>query len=93
MSYQTLNQKGIGHVVALLVLVFVAVAGFAGYTVISKNSAVEPAPASTMQQTESDEIRNQSDLEKNDRELTDSEQQLDSQLDDSELDADLDAML
>lgn len=86
------NQAGIGHVIAVLVFVFVAVIGFAGYTVVSKNAASQPEVATVAPQTDNT-IRTKADLQKVDQTLTEADAQLDTQLDDSALDADLDSVL
>jgi hypothetical protein len=37
----TINQRGIGHVVAVFAVLFLAVVGFAGYKVVTMNKSAE----------------------------------------------------
>lgn len=86
------NQDGAGHVAAVLVVVLVAVVGFAGFRVYSngkttnKSATQTAVPAAATRVTKTDVTKAGESL---DDELT----QADVQLDASQLDADLDALL
>ncbi len=79
------NQKGFGHILLLALLLAVAVVVFAGYRVWSANE--DEAATSNTSQTTTDE-----DLTGINKELDRSESELDSGLDDTELNADIDSM-
>lgn len=87
-----LNQSGFEAVGVILALVIVAVIGFAGYTVMNK-SADDKASVSTQSTGEPDNLKTQADLKKSDVALDASEAELDTNLDDGSLDADLESML
>ena len=82
-SLRRLDQRGFSHDVLLVVLVVVAVIGFAGYRVWSNSqSKATPAVAETSQST----------LTSADQELDQMGGELDANLDDSALNVDLDSM-
>jgi uncharacterized protein HemX len=77
------NQTGFGHVLLLVLLVAVAVVGFAAYRVWNNQEAATPA---TTQTKSTDTLTSAS------QELDQLGNSLDSSLDASSLDADLDSM-
>ncbi len=93
MSARTFGQAGIGHIATVLALAFVAVVGFAGYTVVSKNASQQDSAVQQSATGAPDKITSKADLEKTDKALTESDAQLDSGLNDRSLDADIDSML
>ena len=78
------NQKGFGHVLLLVLLVAVAVVGFAAYRVWSSQDKTSTANTSTSAKSDT--------LTSSNKELDQLGSQLDSDLDDSQLNADLDSM-
>lgn len=89
-----INQAGVGHVVALFLLVFVGVVGFAGYTVMNNGQKNADSTGTIVLQPKFPaKIATTADLTTTSNALDDVETQLDTNLDDSSLDADLDAML
>lgn len=87
-----LNQTGFGHVILLVALVALAVVGFAGYRVwTSQNTATAPdsSQAATLPAT----IETKADLAQTGKMLDETSAQLDTNLDDGGLDADINSML
>ncbi len=85
-----LNQSG-SHVVALLVVVAaLAIVGLAGYKVMQARNTVDTQQTAAQVPAA---INNAADLQQANKVLDDSSAQLDSGLDDSQLDADLNSML
>lgn len=94
MRVHKLNQSGFEAVGLILVVVVVAVIGFAGYTMMNLDKAADSsASVSTGQSSEPDSLKSQSDLKKTDAALEASGSELDQNLDDGSLDADLETML
>lgn len=88
------TQRGIGHVIAVLLLVFVGAAGFAGYTVLKADQAKNTASTSASQETASSgTIQTKVDLETAGTLLDNTASQLDSDLDTSALDSDISQLL
>jgi hypothetical protein len=89
-----INQNGIGHIVAVGVVLFLLVVGFAGYKVITMNKVTNTA-ASTAAATGKvpNTISSKADLVQASKALDNSSTQVDSSLNDSSLDADLNDML
>lgn len=82
------SERGAGHIVAVLLVVVVAVVGFVGYTV-TKSQTKQKEPVSTTQQT----VDAVPDLKQADTTLDDTDKELQTSLDTSALDEDIDAML
>lgn len=89
---RTLNQKGFEAVGIMVAIVLVAVVAFAGYKVFTMNKAADTA-ATSGQTGAPDTINSKADLEQTDKALSDADAELDSNLNDSQLDADVDSML
>ncbi len=83
----SLSERGAGHIVAVLMVVVIAVVGFAGYTVM-KSQDNKQQTATTQQKVEA-----VPELKQADTTLSDTSTELDSSLDTSALDQDIDAML
>lgn len=85
-----LNQSG-SHILGLaLLIVVLGVIGFAGYTVMNKSN---DKSATTTASTQSEAIQNTADLTKASNELDSSSTQVNSNLDDSTLNSDLNDLL
>lgn len=93
MKTRIMNQKGFGHVVIIFVVLFVAVAGLAGYKVMTMHNsdssngsaaAVPKVPAT---------ITSKADLTAAAKALDSAGVQLNSSLDDSALNSDLNDLL
>ncbi len=93
MKTRSLNQTGIGHVIAVAVLLLVGVIGFAGYQVVQKNAAKTEVAQTAPVETAPDPIKTKADLQKTEKALAGSDAELDSSLNDKALDADIDSML
>lgn len=78
------NQQGFGHVLLLVLIVAVAVVGFAAYRVYSNQQADT--------QTKTEASTKQSDLTSASKDLDQAGNDLNNSLDDSALNADLDSM-
>jgi hypothetical protein len=86
-------QAGFSHVAVVLLILFVAVTGVAGYKVATMNNAPESAAVTSSTGSSPDTIKNQTDLQMTGKELDTAGAELDSSLDDGSLDADLNDML
>jgi len=84
------SQAGVGHLVAVFLVVVVAVTGFAGYTVWK---ADQDKTDTTASQTAPTAIKTQADLKAASTLLDDTATQLDNDLDTSVLDSDIDQLL
>ncbi|QQS19711.1 hypothetical protein IPL85_05605 [Candidatus Saccharibacteria bacterium] len=81
------SQSGAGHLVAVLLIVVIAVVGFAGYTVMKSQDKKQTV---TTSQQKVDAVP---DLQQADTTLNDTDKELQTNLDTSALDEDIDAML
>lgn len=81
------SQRGASHAVAVLLIVVVAVVGFAGYRVMQSQNK-KPAVTATQQKVDA-----VPDLKQTDTTLGDTDKALQTSLDSSALDTDIDAML
>ncbi|MBL8121950.1 hypothetical protein JNM87_04355 [Candidatus Saccharibacteria bacterium] len=92
---QRLNQKGIGHVLVVVFVLAIAVVGFTGYKIMTANKKVEDTPAAVQQQSVSTQHKVEAvpELKQADDTLEQTSTELDSTLDTSALDKDIDAML
>lgn len=92
---RSLNQKGFEPISLILIVVLIAVVAFAGYKVVTMNrTADSAATTSTGQEAGAPEkINNKEDLEQTDKALNESDAELDKNLNDEQLDADVDSML
>ena len=81
------SERGAGHIVAVLLVVVIAVVGFAGYTVMKSQDNNKTA---TTTQQKVDAVP---DLKQADASLNDTDKELQTSLDTSALDEDIDAML
>lgn len=90
----TMNQKGSGHIAVVIVVLFLAVAGFAGFKIMHKNTSVAtPASAATKAAAVPAAINSKADLVQVSKALDDSSSQIDGGLNDNTLNADLNDML
>lgn len=88
-----LNQSG-SHLIAIAVGVLVlGVVSFAGYTVMQKSSTTTDSSTPVVQVKKANAIKSTADLDKAAKTLDTSSTQVDSGLNDSSLDADLNDML
>lgn len=87
-----LNQSGSHVLAALLVVAALAVAGFTGYKVMQARDTDDTMQTVSVEQVP-DTINNAEDLQQAGTVLDDASAELDSGLDDSQLDADLNSML
>ncbi|HSH18390.1 MAG TPA: hypothetical protein VK978_03325 [Candidatus Saccharimonadales bacterium] len=88
-----LNQRGVAHLALVFVILFFAVAGFAGYKIMAGNKpAVSETAASTSAEQAGGAITSQADVAAAEERLN-SAQDIDSGLDASSLDADVNDML
>lgn len=85
---KTLQQKGAGHIVAILAVVVLAVVGLSGYVVMNAQDKDATTNTATEQVT-----ADQAELAETSKELDQANAELDESLDTSELDKDIDAML
>lgn len=92
-------QAGVGHVAVVFVLVFLAVAGFAGYKVVTMNSSQKSSvatglPTKALTNAEAPaQIKSKSDLVLTAKALDTQSSQVDSSLNDNGLNQDLNDML
>ena len=82
------SERGVGHIVIVLLLLVVGVVGFAGYTVMNSQKDTDKTASSVQAKVDS-----VPELKEADTTLTQASSDLDSSLDTSALDADIDAML
>jgi hypothetical protein len=87
------NQNGIGHLALIFVLVFVAVVGFAGYTVMTNKPADDTNSSVTLSPEVPEKISSREDLVTTSKALDGSSSAVDGGLNDAALDADLNDML
>lgn len=92
MKNRSLNQSGFEIVGVMVALLFVGVVAFAGYKVVNLNKSASTVSDSSSSSAP-DSIKTKGDLETTNKALTESGTQLDSNLNDSALDADIDSML
>ncbi len=94
MAFRT-SQTGVGHLVALLAVVVLAVTGFAGYSVWKAGQDKPVAEQSTQADTAADDtaIKTKADLQSANTLLDNTATQLDKDLDTSVLDSDIDQLL
>ncbi|QQS18501.1 hypothetical protein IPL68_00020 [Candidatus Saccharibacteria bacterium] len=83
----SLSERGTGHIVAFLLVVVVAVVGFVGYTVMNSQDNKDNT-VSTQQKVEA-----VPELKQADATLSDANNELETGLDTTALDQDIDAML
>lgn len=93
-----LNQAGFGHVAIVFVLLFVAVAGFAGYKVVSMNQGQKSgvstvAPQATPAVSAPESINSNADLQQTAKALESSSASVNDNLNDASLNADVNALL
>lgn len=81
------SERGAGHIVAIFMVIVLVVVGFAGYTVM-KSQDNKAKTVSNQQKVEA-----VPELKQADTTLSDTNTELDSSLDTSALDQDIDAML
>lgn len=86
------NQNGFEAVGILLVVVVVAIIGFASFKVLTLNKTVDP-PATSAAVSEPDSIESDGDLSDTSKSLDSASSELDTSLNDEALNADLDALL
>ena len=89
---RTYNQKGFEAVGVLLVVVVVAIIGFAGYKVLTLSKTVDP-PATSAAVTEPDTIKSNQDLADTSKALDTASSELEGNLNDEALNSDLNALL
>jgi uncharacterized protein HemX len=83
------SERGAGHLVAVLLVLVVAVVGFAGYSVLkSQDKKTTSTAVSTQKKVDAVPV-----LKEADATLTQTDSELESSLDTSALDQDIDAML
>lgn len=82
---KSLQQRGAGHIVAILAVVVLAVVGVSGYVVMK-------AQDKTNNETTTTKVI-ETDLTESSKELDQANNELDESLDTTELDKDIDAML
>jgi predicted negative regulator of RcsB-dependent stress response len=83
------NNKGVSHIVILVVIIVVAAVGFAGWRVYtSENNTTEQAAVEVQQPNE--ELQNAEDVKALEQELSSTD--LESELSTSDLDANLDEL-
>jgi hypothetical protein len=91
---QRLNQAGIGHIVAVFVIVFLGVVSFAGYKVVTMNKSASNTVSSTVPAAKvPTKISTKADLVQAGKALDSSSTQVNSSMNDSSLDSDLNDML
>lgn len=84
------SQAGVGHIAAVLVIVVVAVIGFAGYTVYKAGQDKQVATDTAQTNTA---IKTKADLNNAGKLLDNTATQLDNDLNTSVLDGDIDQLL
>jgi Tfp pilus assembly protein PilX len=94
MARFTCNQRGVAAQVVLVAFILLAVIGFAGYKVATLSHGTnDAATAANAPVDEPEKIQSKADLTSTSKALDDSSNELDSSMDDSTLDADLNSML
>jgi hypothetical protein len=89
MSYRSLNQTGVSHLIVVLAVVVLGAVGFASYRVVQMNKpATQDAAVAAKTPAK---IQSKADLEKASKSLDD--ENVDQTLDSSQLDDDLNSML
>jgi hypothetical protein len=88
-----LNQAGVGHIAAVFVIVFLGVAGFAGYKVVTMNKAASTTSTVTFSPKVPKTITSKADLAQAGKALDSTSAQVDSSLNDNSLNADLNDLL
>ena len=89
---QVINQAGFEAVAIMVVVLVLGVVGFASYKVLQNGMPAVQQPTAAVT-TEPDTIKSKSDLANTSKALDSSAAELDKDLDDSQLDADLNAVL
>lgn len=87
------NQQGIAHLAVVFVLVFLAVAGFAGYKVLQNGKTAGDSVQNSSQAVVPDKIESRADLVTTSKALDGSGSDVDNGLNDEQLNADLNDML
>lgn len=85
---RVISERGAGHIVAILLVVVVGVVGFAGYKVMQSQDKKQSVTSSTQQKVDA-----VPDLKQADTTLNETDKELQTSLDTSALDEDIDAML
>lgn len=89
-----ISQIGVGHVVILLVVAIVAVIGFTGYKVVTSQPTAKQSVATEKSAAQAVIVPPKSpELKAADATLTQTDQDLQSSLDTTALDQDIDALL
>lgn len=88
-----INHAGIAHLAAIAVVLLLGVVGFAGYKVVSMNKAADSASSVVADSSAPESITTKADLAQTEKALENTSAGLDSGLNDSALDADLNDML
>lgn len=86
-------MKGFALHTVVIVLLFVGVVGFAGYKVATMDRGTGTETNQSASADAPDTIKNQKDLSNTGKDLDETNAQLDSDLDDTSLDSDLNAVL
>jgi hypothetical protein len=89
----TRNQSGFGHVMLLVGIVVIAAVAFAAWRVMDARQPAASDAATTTATVMPDKIESADDLAKVSKSLDQGAAQLDNNLDGSQLDADINAML
>ncbi|HEX8226433.1 MAG TPA: hypothetical protein VF572_01035 [Candidatus Saccharimonadales bacterium] len=89
----TQNQAGFGAVALIAVVLVLGAIGGIGYTVMNRQAADTDTAVTSQSSGEPASIRSEADLRKTDQSLDQASAELDSNLDDTKLDADLNTML
>jgi hypothetical protein len=87
------TQKGFEAIGVFLAVLVVAIIGFASYKVLTMNKTADNLPATSAAATEPEKIQSQSDLADTSKVLDSASSELDGNLNDGSLDADLNALL
>lgn len=93
MKTMKLNQSGFGHLAVLFLLVFFAVAGFAGYKVVTMNKASNAASSVVLAPKVPAHITTKADLTATVKALDAASGQVNGSLNDNTLNGDLNDML
>jgi hypothetical protein len=88
------SQAGFSHHLIIGLIVFLAIVGFAGYKVVTMNRTATPTSSTAADsKVASDTLKTQADLTATGKELDADSDDINSSLNDTQLDADLNAML